>query len=287
MENPLKTLKLWNKIKKTLDEDENELSVAEKRRYEEIVMIQNYLAQGYAPVEIRELMHTSYARIRRYATGDAHNMCRFSRQGSSQLDKYRAEIIDLLNQNVNKKEIFDKITTLGYTGKMTALKVYCLKLVAELQIQYTPKKNIIGVAVNPNQKPDVHYVTRQDIFKHLWSGEEFDTKTDSAYLFENYSSLTELKQCINNFREIYIYKNPKLLDWFIAIYSQSSIRTVASFANGLLTDIDAVSNSVTSTLSNGFVEGNNNRIKVIKRIMYGRAKINLLSAKVVQGINSN
>ena len=250
-------------------------------------MIQDYLAKGYAPVQIRELMHTSYTRIRRYATGDAHNMCRFSKTGGgSELDKYRTEIIELLNQNLLKTEIFEKLTTLGYTGKMTALKVYCQKLISELQIQYSPKKNTIGVAVNPNQTPDVH-VTRQDIFKHLWSGEELEEKTDSDYLFENYSSLTELKLCINNFREIYIYKNPKLLDWFIAIYSQSSIRTVASFANGLLTDIDAVSNSVTSLLSNGFVEGINNKVKVIKRIMYGRAKIDLLSAKIVHGSDAN
>jgi len=58
---------------------------------------------------------------------------------------------------------------------------------------------------------------------------------------------------------------------------------LASFANGLIQDKDAVTNSVISELSNGFVEGNNNKVKVIKRSMYGRAKIKLLSAKVVYG----
>ncbi|MDR2530017.1 MAG: transposase [Oscillospiraceae bacterium] len=54
-----------------------------------------------------------------------------------------------------------------------------------------------------------------------------------------------------------------------------------SFASGLSSDLDAVRNSVTSPLSNGFVEGANNRIKKIKRDMYGRAKIDLLRVKVV------
>ena len=283
----LKSLNLRNEIKKTHD-GENELSVAEKRRYEEILTMQNYLAQGCAPVQIRKLMHTSYKKIRRYATGDAHNMCRFGKSGGGYLlDKYRTEIIELLNQNLLKTEIYKELTTLGYTGKLTALKVYCQKLINELQIQYTPKKNTIGVAVTPNQKPDVHYVTRQNIFKHLWSGEKLEEETDIDYLFEKHPSLKELKLCINNFREIFNYKNPKLLDWFIAIYSQSSIKPVASFANGLLTDIDAVNNSVISSLSNGFVEGINNKVKLIKRIMYGRAKIDLLSAKVVHGYHSN
>ena len=73
-----------------------------------------------------------------------------------------------------------------------------------------------------------------------------------------------------------------MLDWFIAIYKTCSLKTIASFAYGLLLDIDAVCNSVISSLSNGFVEGINNKIKVIKRVMYGRAKMPLLSAKIIQ-----
>lgn len=42
---------------------------------------------------------------------------------------------------------------------------------------------------------------------------------------------------------------------------------LASFVNGLKMDIDAVRNSVISELSNGFVEGINNKVKVIKRTM--------------------
>ena len=134
--------------------------------------------------------------------------------------------------------------------------------------------------VNPNQKPKVHYITRNDLFKHLWSGEKLEA-TDVEFLFREYPFLEELNNCIINFREIYNEKNTKMLDWFIALYSGSSLKSLASFANGLLTDIDAVGNSVTSPLSNGFVEGNNNRVKVIKRVMYGRAGIKLLTAKIV------
>ncbi|NLY97583.1 MAG: transposase, partial [Clostridiaceae bacterium] len=37
----------------------------------------------------------------------------------------------------------------------------------------------------------------------------------------------------------------------------------------------------TSQLSNGFLEGGNNRLKMIKRMMYGRARLPLLRAKVL------
>jgi len=45
--------------------------------------------------------------------------------------------------------------------------------------------------------------------------------------------------------------------------------------------LEAVKNSVISELNNGFVEGNNNKIKAIKRTMYGRAIIDLLRVKVL------
>lgn len=48
-------------------------------------------------------------------------------------------------------------------------------------------------------------------------------------------------------------------------YIANEIATRKSFAKGLLKDIEAVKNSVVSPLSKGFVEGINNKLKMIKR----------------------
>lgn len=231
-------------------------------------------------MQIRKMLNTSNNRIRRYAKGDPLAMCRYSQFGRSKLDAYRTEIIESLKANLTKKDILMKLTALGHTGKKSSLLNYCRKVIDELQIPYAPRKNMVGVTVKTNQKMEVHYVTSHDVLKHLWSGKELD-KADTDYLFNKFPALTELKLCISHFREIYAEKNTSILDWFIAIYAQSSYKSIASFASGLMPDIDAVNNSVTCSLSNGFVEGIINKIKVIKRIMYGRAKIQLLSAKVV------
>jgi hypothetical protein len=226
------------------------------------------------------MLQTTYFRIRRYATGDPYNMCRFV-QGSSlsKLDKHRSQIIDLLKQNLQKTKIFDAIVASGYTGKKSALHEYCRKLVKELSLPYTPKKNTIGVIVKSFPQ-DTHSVTSTAIFKNLWSGKKLES-ADKEYLFNKYPALTELEECITHFRQIYQNKDPKLLDEFVALYSKSKIKYLASFANGMKSDLDAVINSVISPLSNGFVEGNINRLKTIKRVMCGRADIALLEAKVV------
>lgn len=173
---------------------------------------------------------------------------------------------------------------MGYTGKRTALCEYCNKLIDECRIPYTPKKNIIGVAVKANQKNDIHYLTRQEVFKNLWSDKELAEK-DIEYLYEKYPVLKEIKTCIQQFRKIYRRKDPGLLNEFIETYSKEDSKDknphLASFANSLKTDIDAVRNSVISELSNGFVEGINNKVKAIKRSMYGRAGLKLLGVKVI------
>lgn len=51
--------------------------------------------------------------------------------------------------------------------------------------------------------------------------------------------------------------------------------------NGVRKDIPAVKNGITYPYNNGLAEGSVNKIKVIKRIMYGRNIFELLKAKVL------
>ena len=194
-----------------------ELSDAEKQRHEEIVKIQNYLADGYSPTQICSLMHTTYKRIRKYATGDAEKLCRYTRNGTSKFDKYQGEIIELLKQNLQLKDILARIQTFGSTGKYSAFCDYCNKMIKEHSITYTPRKNSLGVPIEKYKKIDVHYLTKQDIIKYLWSGKEL-SETDIKYIFEKYPCLNEIKKCIQDFRKIYEEKSTILLEEFINTY---------------------------------------------------------------------
>ncbi len=75
-------------------------------------------------------------------------------------------------------------------------------------------------------------------------------------------------------------KNLLTPESFVEKYSNSSIKALKSFADGLKRDIDAVENAVVYNFSNGFVEGTNSRLKMIKRSMYGRCGKQLLEAKL-------
>jgi transposase len=56
---------------------------------------------------------------------------------------------------------------------------------------------------------------------------------------------------------------------------------VASFANGIIKDRAAVAAAITSGWSNGQTEGQITKLKLVKRQMYGRGKLDLLQARVV------
>ncbi len=56
---------------------------------------------------------------------------------------------------------------------------------------------------------------------------------------------------------------------------------VASFAKGVLRDKAAVAAAITSPWSNGQTEGQINKLKLVKRQMYGRGKLDLLQARVI------
>ena len=68
------------------------------------------------------------------------------------------------------------------------------------------------------------------------------------------------------------------LDPWIAAASQSLI---ASFASGITKDIAAVHAAFIQPWSNGQTEGQITKLKLVKRQMYGRAKIDLLQARLI------
>jgi transposase len=61
----------------------------------------------------------------------------------------------------------------------------------------------------------------------------------------------------------------------------SEFRFLGQFASTLRRDWEAVKLSMTTPWSNGPIEGHINRLKAIKRQMYGRAGFELLKARVL------
>ena len=59
---------------------------------------------------------------------------------------------------------------------------------------------------------------------------------------------------------------------------------IASFVNGMARDIDAVQAALETPWSIGQTEGQITTLKLVKRQMYGRGKLDLLKARVIGAV---
>jgi transposase len=72
----------------------------------------------------------------------------------------------------------------------------------------------------------------------------------------------------------------KLTGWIDDV-RHSGIYAMQRFGKSLLQDLDAVRHAMTEPWSNGQTEGQINRLKTLKRAMYGRAGVELLRARMM------
>ena len=99
-----------------------------------------------------------------------------------------------------------------------------------------------------------------------------------AALLEHSPSLATAVDLIRRFATMMTDQTPAAFDGWLR---EAEASTLAAFAAGIRRDENAVRAALSEAWSNGQVEGHVNRLKVIKRDMYGRAGFDLLRARVL------
>lgn len=96
-----------------------------------------------------------------------------------------------------------------------------------------------------------------------------------------YPCFEKIHEIIWEFKSLFTTKDISALDSWVSKAQSFDIREVNSFIEGLLRDWDAVKNAIIFPFSNGLAEGSINKLKVIKRIMYGRCNFETLKNKTL------
>jgi len=91
-------------------------------------------------------------------------------------------------------------------------------------------------------------------------------------------ALVAARDVLDRFHAMMRSKDVARLDPWITMAASSKL---AAFAAGVEADKDAMAAAISSPWSSGQVEGTVNCLKSIKRQMYGRAKFDLLKARVM------
>ena len=87
---------------------------------------------------------------------------------------------------------------------------------------------------------------------------------------------------VKEFQALLVGKQADRFDQWRLCVEQSGLKELQGFSTGLMKDEAAVRAAMTYDWSNGQVEGNVNRLKMIKRMMFGRAGFALLRSRVLR-----
>ncbi|MBQ7671679.1 MAG: ISL3 family transposase [Paludibacteraceae bacterium] len=128
-------------------------------------------------------------------------------------------------------------------------------------ISLVTEKAIRAMTLNEKEQKLMDYMHRMKWFRHVY-------------------------QAAKLFYDIIRTADVKALDCWLDTYINSPLRHIKTFVGGLVRDIKAVKNALLFKISNGIVEGYVNKLKAIKRSMYGRAGVELLSVKMYLAANN-
>ena len=241
--------------------------------------IRKYKSQGLSKRAISRETGLSTVTITKYLDENFNPISvAYGKKKASILTPYYNEIDALLSQGMMGSKIENTIRNKGYEGSSSTVRHY---------MSGWKKKFKSNIIANDNCNPGQVNIPlkRKDIFKTLFKPIS-KIKNIDASLFTmfctQYPCFKTVWDLINSFRDMVKGKNSGILKEWIDQVRQTKIRELGSFVNGIERDYDAVINAIDLQYSNGLAEGSVNKIKVIKRVMYGRCNFDTLRSKIIQ-----
>jgi len=142
----------------------------------------------------------------------------------------------------------------------------------------------------PVELPAPSVLDRVSVQEALWlivrplAALKADERADLQELCQTSQELETLHTLVQSFGQIVRKREGYRLEAWMKQVSDSGLADVQRFAKGLERDKAAVLAGLTLVYSNGQVEGQVNKLKLLKRTMYGRAGFPLLRQRVLHAL---
>jgi transposase len=199
------------------------------------------------------------------------------REQASQLDRYLPYLFERWESGChNMAGLFRELVDRGYKGSYESVRDHLVRRLPE------GKKNAArGDVLSPAPLP-----SRQATFLFLRRPEALDAQEQATILQlrQSHPEADRTYDLVQQFAQMLRTRTGERLDAWLSEVSQSQIPELQGFALGIERDKAAVSAGLTLPHSNGIVEGKVNKLKLIKRMGFGRAGFPLLRQRVLHAL---
>jgi len=253
---------------------------AVKKMLERAGWVKDLNESGLSLREITQKTSFTAAIVKNYLSADFSPVnAHYGKQREGKLEPFRDDIIQWKAEGLTYSEIHERIRMKGYTGTQDAIRGFISK---ERRIRRDLQAAVGGSSV---ELIDKKWLIRL-LYKPVDDVKGISPEQLTA-IFATFPPVENILNIVHEFRAILKSNNPDALLLWADRTAALRIPELDAFINGLKLDIDAVVNTITSDYSNGLAEGTINKIKVFKRIMYGRCSFGLLKSKclIAQAFN--
>jgi excisionase family DNA binding protein len=255
-------------------------------RYEQIVAFQK---QGVNSAEIALQLGVTQRTIQRWIATGGIPYSRPRRQRSRLIDPYKAYLLKRWHQGCHKgAQLERELRAKGYKGSQHGIYRYLETLkTSTLDPSKHKSTSKRASSIQPNALLTLSASQATWLFFRRSEDLKAEEQETLRQLRQASPHLETAYQLVKEFLHMVRERTGEQLDAWLGAVQASHLEAFQTFVTGVQQDKDAVFAGLTLLWSNGPLEGNVNRLKLIKRSMYGRAEIDLLKLRVLYQSKKN
>ncbi len=250
-------------------------------RYQQLVELR---AQGLTHQEIARRLGMGERSVRYWLTrGIPYGKPELRRKRRRGFDPYAAYVTERWNQGCrNGQELWRELQTQGYKGGSRS--VY--RFLATLREGPAPSRGKAKRAQAVPESPVEHLTAQEAVWLFVRALSDLSKKEQEELVAIRQASPTAdtVYGLAQDFMHMLRHREGERLDVWLGQVRASHIPELQRFVRSIQRDKAAVVAGLTLPYSNGVVEGKVNKLKLIKRMMFGRAGFPLLRQRVLHAL---
>ena len=248
-------------------------------RYEQVCQLRQ---AGYSGRAIAEQVGLNRTTVQKYLAAPIFPELQPRPSRSSVLDPFKPYILQRWNDGCHTgTTIWREVEEQGYRGKRSTVYSYISRLRRAQGLPGKRRTGVIdGTLVDAAQRPATPRSVAWAVLRRPEKREQSDQQC-IAEVCQRDPVVAEAVALTEGFARLVRERRADQLDGWLEQASGSGAVPFRNFAASLRRDYAAVRAGMSLSWSSGPVEGHINRLKMIKRSMFGRAKLDLLRQRVL------